>query len=312
MELESYLNLNKEEKLSYFMKTITNIALPATFWFNFDKVRDNMEKYGPDLFTLDYLIGKTREDMEKLFIERPELLKMIPQFLGIRDDRFEKVGGQKRGEVKQKILKIQGLDGEYYLNFSDIDVKNLSLYFKFIYASGLDYIFLEGVSKSIHDYAIGIETGMDSNGRKNRGGKLGEVLLEEYLKEFTAEHSHFWWRGQTKRKDIIDNYAIDIGHAFDNRRFDASLFDTRTKKLFLFEINNFSSQGSKLKASGAEFKTLSEEIRALGHEFIYITDGQGWKSDTSHLIDILYEIKTVFNYKMIADNYLSEYILNET
>lgn len=36
---------------------------------------------------------------------------------------------------------------------------------------------------SLTDYVTGVETGLDSNGRKNRGGHLMEDLVESYIQK---------------------------------------------------------------------------------------------------------------------------------
>ena len=96
--------------------------------------------------------------------------------------------------------------------------------------------------------------------------------------------------------------------SFENRRFDGSLFNPVRKKLYLLEVNNFNSSGSKSKASATEFKDLHDRFSRTNHEFIYITDGKGWDSDKSHLMEAMKYIGKVFNYKMIESDYLNDYL----
>ena len=298
--LQAYLALNDEEKFDYFFKTRQNLALPANYWINFETVRNNSEKYGPDIFTLDYLIGKNDSELDYFFRSRPNLLKLVPQLLGIRDNKFEKPNSEK-------ILKVEGLEGEYLLNFKTIDEKNIDFYLKFIRESGLGWLLLKGTSKSIKDYATGVEAGMDSNGRKNRSGQRGELFIETLLKELANKY-HFEWKGQTNYTHIEKVYNTKLDVRLENVRFDGSLYDRHNGKLYLFEINNFSSQGSKLKASGGEFSLRQQIFNKSNCEFIYITDGQGWDSDASHLKAILRSIKYVFNFNMIQEGYIDELI----
>lgn len=92
------------------------------------------------------------------------------------------------------------------------------------------------------------------------------------------------------------------------RRFDGSIYNPVRRKLYLFEVNNFNSGGSKSKASATEFKDLHNRFSRTNHEFIYITDGRGWDSDKSHLIEAMEYIGKVFNYKMIEEGYLFDYL----
>src|SRR5699024_2108338 len=97
---------------------------------------------------------------------------------------------------------------------------------------------------------------------------------------------------------------------FANRQFDGSLYNTKRRKLYLFEVNNYNSSGSKSKATATEFINLSNRLSKTNNEFIYITDGKGWDSDKSHLLEAMKHIGKVFNYNMIEDGYLEDYLTN--
>ncbi|MDT9542368.1 type II restriction endonuclease [Streptococcus mutans] len=296
-----YLNLSSEAKLEFFMETRSSLSFLASYWFDFDNVKANISNYDePDLYTLDYLIGKSDQEIDNFFKKRPNLLLLLPKLLGIRDSKFEK-------PIRNRILKVQDVSGVYTLNFKDIDLSKLDLYLQFIHDSGLDWVFKIGLRKSVHDYVVGVEAGMDSNGRKNRSGDMGELYLETALKKIAKEKA--WLaHGQSTRSSIKNWYGIDLDKSFENRRFDGSLFNPVRKKLYLFEVNNFNSSGSKSKASATEFKDLHDRFSRTNHEFIYITDGKGWDSDKSHLMEAMKYIGKVFNYKMIESDYLNDYL----
>lgn len=292
-----YLNLKPQEKLDYFMETRSILSFLANYWVNYDNVRKNISLYDtPELYTLDYLIGKTDEEIDDFFIKRKTYLLLLPKLLGIRPGRLE-----------NGILNVQDVNGTYQLNFKSIDEENITLYLQFIHDSGLDWIFKNGLRKSVHDYAIGVEAGLDSNGRKNRSGKMGENFLEEVLKNI-APKKDWLAHGQTTAKTVKELYDLDLEETFNNRIFDGSLFNPKRKKLYLFEVNNFNGGGSKSKASATEFKDLQDRFSRTNHEFIYVTDGKGWDSDKSHLIEAMEYIGKVFNYNMIEEGYLDDYL----
>ncbi len=295
-----YLNMSVDDKLDFFMKTRSSLNFLASYWFNFKNVDTNIKDYDtPDLYTLDYLIGKSENEMNLFFIERPHLLKLVPKLLGIRDEKFEK-------QNKDKILKVQDVDKVYTLNFNKIESNKIDLYLKFIKDSGLSTVLCGGLKKSVHDYAYGVEAGMDSNGRKNRSGSMGESYLESVLNQISND-SGWIAHGQTTYDSCVIWYNIHLD-GFENRRFDGSLFNPSRKQLYLFEVNNFNSGGSKSKASATEFKDLHERFSRTNHEFIYITDGKGWDSDKSHLKEAMEYIGKVFNYRMIESGYLKDYL----
>lgn len=302
-----YLSLGKQEKMDFFIETGSVLSRVPSYWVKFENVQNNMNLYGPDLFTLDYLIGKNRNVMEQLFTKHPYLIRTIPRLLGIREKTLTDTG-KKLGLSNQKYLKVQGVSEEYLLNFSVIDTHKLDKYFEFIYESGLDQILFKGISQSVHDYAVGVEAGMDSNGRKNRSGKNGEEFLDMILSDFVKERREWTFSGQIGWKKIKNLYQIELDKRLSNIKFDGSLYNNETKKLYLFEVNNFSSNGSKLKSSGGEFRLRSQIFEKVPHELIYITDGQGWSTDKSHLIEIIDTIGSVFNFKMLQSGYLIDYL----
>lgn len=296
-----YLNMTEAEKLDFFMETRSSLSFLASYWFNFDNVRKNIKEHDiPELYTLDYLIGKTELELEQFFEDRPNLLLLVPKLLGIRDSKFEK-------PTKDKILEVQDIDKVYTLCFKEIEQDKIDLYLQFVRDSGLSWALRSGLKKSVHDYAFGVEAGMDSNGRKNRSGEMGESYLETVLDQI-AKQTGWIAHGQTTVSTCEEWYGIKLDDTFDNRRFDGSLFNPTRKQLYLFEVNNFNSGGSKSKASATEFKDLRDRFSRTNHEFIYVTDGKGWDSDKSHLKEAMKYIGKVFNYRMIESGYLFDYL----
>lgn len=292
-----YLNMTPEQKMEYFLETRSTLNFLPSYWINYDNVRKNMALYDlPELYMLDYLIGKTDEEVHNFFIERPSMLIMLPKLLGIRATRMNK------GK-----LSVQDVHDHYKLDFKEIQQEDMPLYLKFLDESGLTWLFQSGIRKSVHDYAVGVESGLDSNGRKNRSGKMGESFLEAVLQDF-AEEKEWLYNGQTTSKTVKTMYGLDLDETFNNRQFDGSLFNPKRKKLYLFEVNNFNAGGSKSKASATEFMDLSDRFSRTNHEFIYITDGKGWDTDKSHLLEAMEYIGKVFNYQMIEDGYLKDYL----
>ena len=296
-----YLNLSAQEKLDFFMETRSSLKFMADYWVNFEKVKDFSEKVDtPEMYALDYLIGKKDHELIVFFEKYPESFMLIPSLLGIRNNKFKK---------GTKILEVQDLHEVYELDFESYDNSKFEYYIKFIFDSGLAELLKSGLKKSVYDYNVGVESGMDSNGRKNRSGNMGELYLESILENF-ADGSVWEAYGQTTWESVKKNTGITLDDAFKNRKFDGSLFNTNRKKLYLFEVNNFNSSGSKSKASATEFIDLNRRLAMTNHEFIYITDGKGWDSDKSHLLEAMKHIGKVFNYNMIEDGYLEDYLMN--
>lgn len=296
-----YLNLPPEDKLEFFMSTRSSLKFMADYWVDFDKVKRFATKFDtPVMYALDYLIGKNDPELISFFEQYPESFMLIPSLLGIRKDKFLK---------GTRVLEVQDLHGVYELDFGKYDDNKFEYYIKFLFDSGLADLLKSGLKKSVYDFNVGVESGMDSNGRKNRSGDMGEIYLNSVLDNF-ADGVDWLAYGQTTGKYVHNTFGITLDESFDNRKFDGSLYNSKRKKLYLFEVNNFNSTGSKSKASATEFIDLNRRLTMTNHEFIYITDGKGWDSDRSHLLEAITHIGKVFNYNMIEDGYLEDYLLN--
>lgn len=294
-----YLNqFTPQQRVDFFLKTQSPLYHQADYWTNFKKVNAEIENIGPDLYTLDWLIGRSEDEVKYFFVERPHLLKLMIHLLGIRS----------QSHLMHNVLTVQTLTGLYSLDFANIDVQKIDNYMKFMRDSGLLSMLQEGgINKSIRDYVTGVEVGMDSNGRKNRSGKEGEEFLRDRLVDL-AKKKGWEYHGQSTSKNIETWYGIKLDNVFHNRQFDASMYNPEKMKLYLFEVNKFDGKGSKSKASGTEFQQLMERFNRTSHEFIYVTNGNGWERDKSHLLEAMTYIGKVFNFRMLEEDWLEEYL----
>lgn len=138
---------------------------------------------------------------------------------------------------------------------------------------------------NIVDYAMGIETGLDSNGRKNRGGHQMEDLVEKYIQAAGFEKNLNYFK-EMYLKDIEEKWDIDLS-AISNQGKAAKRFDFVIKtenKIYAIETNFYSGGGSKLNETARSYKMLSQEADTVdGFEFVWFTDGTGWKSARGNL-----------------------------
>lgn len=259
------------------------------YYVDFDKVYANVSKVEMQLNLLNYLIGKDNieEEFGKLVLDYPDVIHAIPILLAVRE-----------GQIKI-------IDGEYIsYNFKKMnhEVKD---YAKLIRESGLAELFEKKKIKNLVDYVTGVEVGLDTNARKNRTGHLMENIVEsyiknipgvDYLKEATKKDikAHF-------KTNVLDSLALDEDNDRTNKRFD---FVVKNKKgeLLLIETNYYSSSGSKLNETARSYAKLAQDIKGIsGVKFVWITDGEGWKSTQNNLreaynyIDHLYTLEDLDN-----------------
>ena len=90
-----------------------------------------------------------------------------------------------------EIYAIDG-DGEFTYSFKEAN-QTIEQYCVFMRKTGLFELLEKHIINNLYDYATGVETGLDSNGRKNRGGHLMENVVEDYIKKagFIKDENYF-------------------------------------------------------------------------------------------------------------------------
>ena len=143
------------------------------YYVDFEKVYRNVDKIKVELNILNSLIGE--KDIEQKFLDLvskyPEVLKCIPLLLAVRQQEIFAM--DDKGSFKYS-FKVQNVSPEQYSYFMT--------------ATGLYDLLSNHIINNLVDYVCGVEVGLDSNGRKNRGGHLMEDLVEEFIKETGKEY----------------------------------------------------------------------------------------------------------------------------
>ena len=279
-----------------FIDTLKNSIKTWEYFINWEKVFENKAEYEITLNKLNYLLGK--EDLEKefenLFKSNSEIVKALPVLLAIRESKLE-------------IFDIDTRDTEFFDFSSEINysVDNVKKYFKFIKNSGLYKLFKEDGIKNLVDYVFGVEVGLDSNGRKNRGGKIMEGIVEIFVKDF-CEEKGFKYLTQANAQKIRSEFGITVDVDKSSRSFDFAIFNPKTNNLKLIEANFYNGGGSKLKAVCGEFITLFNELKRQDIDFIWVTDGLGWQTTKRPLEETYNHNEYVFNLNMLENNILNE------
>ncbi len=177
---------------------------------------------------------------------------------------------------------------------------NISQYVIFMQKTGLFDLLTNHIINNLVDYALGVEVGLDSNGRKNRGGTTMELLIENYIQRTYVKESY----RQFGIKKIQDKWNIDLSSISNNgkseKRFDFVVYANNT--VFGIETNFYASGGSKLNETARSYKSISEATKSInGFEFIWFTDGKGWESarnnlqETFDVMDHIYNITDLEN-----------------
>ena len=158
-------NRNFDEWLNKFRPSISGYD----YYIDFEKVVKNVDEIKVELNILNTLIGSKNieDDFEKIVTKYPETLKCIPLLLAVRGNE----------------IYAQDEDGAFLYDFKTMNY-NVEQYKVFMRKTGLFDMITNHIVNNLVDYALGIETGLDSNGRKNRGGHQMEDLVEKYIGSF--------------------------------------------------------------------------------------------------------------------------------
>ena len=298
MKFDNYINLDSDERLNVFLSTLSVTNRTPEYYVNWTKVERETRKFELELNTLNYLIGK--EDIYNesliLFTKQPELLKAIPSLIASRDKILD-------------ILIIDNQDNMSFeqLNFSKIDTTRIVDYVVFAEQSGLLDFLQNKANRSLVDYVYGVEAGLDSNARKNRSGTTMEGILERHIAKIAQEQG-LEWKAQATASFIKSNWNIEVPVDKSESRFDVAVYSRERHKVWLIETNYYGGSGSKLKAVAGEFTELSQFVKSSKDdiEFVWVTDGQGWKTARLPLSEAFGHIQNVFNLNMLKNNFLRE------
>lgn len=258
-----------------FMSQLQETNQTLDFFCDFDKISANVAEVEMSLNTLNYLIGK--EDLAKGISEIWQRDQKVFEVLGILI--------AVRDEGKKPVVNADG------------NVVLLKSYFEsatkvaeFLQGTGLAEIFQSRRIKNLVDYVFGIETGLDTNARKNRSGHIMENTVARIL----------YNNGISFRQEVYSSEFSELSVlGSDEKRFD--FFIETPEKKYLIEVNFYSSGGSKLNEVARSYTELAPKVNSVkGFEFVWITDGIGWKSARNKLEEAYNTIPSVYNLTNIS------------
>lgn len=266
------------EWLGKFRDSIANYE----YYIDFAKVHRNVDSIKVELNILNALIGS--KDIENEFMQivskYPETLKCIPLLLAVRANEIYAIDG----------------DGEFSYNFKKMNYSP-EQYTVFMRKTGLFDLMEKHIIYSLVDYATGVETGLDSNGRKNRGGHLMEDLVESFIIKAGYVKGQNYFK-EMYIHEITEKWGIDLS-AISNqgkaeKRFD---FVIKTENMIYgIETNFYASGGSKLNETARSYKQIAQEVDTIdGFTFVWFTDGKGWHSAKRNLEETFDVLDTVYS-----------------
>ncbi|MBI5189138.1 MAG: type II restriction endonuclease [Nitrospirae bacterium] len=291
-----------ETAFEYFVKTINRSITYWDYFVNWEKVFGNIQAIEMDLNTLNYLVGKDNieEEFKVLLKRHGTIARLIPILLASRENNFTILDSYIGGNFVYEDFYFENKE-----QLSDIEIDKAC---RFAKNAGILEIFQAKKVKSIPDYVLGVEVGLDSNGRKNRGGSTMERIVEELLKPI-CERNGISYMVQADAARIRAEWGLNLRVDKSSRRFDFAL--RKSSKLCLIETNYYGGGGSKLKATAGEYKSLYDFLSEDGHAFVWITDGKGWATTLRPLEETFRHINYTLNLDMLSKGLLEAILNNE-
>ena len=260
-----------------FMSQLQETNQTLDFFCDFDKIAANVDNIKLSLCMLNSMIGTTdlRRSVETIWNRDRSAFSVMDILIAVRS------------EGKKVVLNSAGDCIILDRLFTSIDGV-----MEYLEGTGLADLFRQKKINDLVDYVFGIETGLDSNARKNRSGHVMEGMVASILKK----------NGIKFRQEVYSTEWPNLQRVLgdDEKRFD---FVIQTpKKTYLIEVNFYSGGGSKLNEVARSYSDIAPKINSVpGFEFVWITDGIGWKSAENKLQEAYSIIPSIYNLTSIKE-----------
>lgn len=276
-----------------WLGTFTDTIATWRYYTDFDKVTTNVDKIKVELNILNSLIGSNNIENEfrDIVKQYPQTLKAIPILLAKRD----------------KEIKITDASKNYIFNFNNPNY-SVDEYVVFMKKTGLFDMLQKHIIHSLTDYVLGVEVGMDTNGRKGRTGDAMEDLVETYIVKagFVKDVSYF---KEVKISTIEECWQLDLSSISNTgkteKRFDFVVISNNT--VYAIETNFYNSKGSKPNETARSYKNIATESKGIhGFKFVWFTDGKGWISSRHNLEEAFDVMDNIFNLNDLENDIISK------
>ncbi len=260
-----------------FMSQLQETNQTLDFFCDFEKISQNVDDIKLSLCILNSMIGTDdlQKSVETIWNRDKTAFNVMDILIAVRSE------GKKK--VLDKLGRCVVLDSLF---------ESVDGVMEFLESTGLAGIFTQRKISDLVDYVFGIETGLDTNARKNRSGHVMEGMVARIFEK----------NGIDFRQEIYSSEwpAITKVLGDDEKRFDFVI--TTASKIYLMEVNFYSGGGSKLNEVARSYSDIAPKINSVsGFEFVWITDGIGWRSAKNKLQEAYSIIPSIYNLTNISE-----------
>lgn len=288
---------SNDEVFDYFFQNLTPVIHNLNFYVNWNKVFSGVEKYKIELSILNSLCGSTNiiSDFKDILRKYPEVIQVFSLLIGVRGDKIKVLN-----DVSVKKFSFLSYDFKKKVTLTDEEIESFVIFFE---ETGLfNFIEKKGL-QSLKDYSFGVEVGLDTNGRKNRGGTNMETLVKNLITPIVLSNNCEIIEQGTQQQ-VYHHWGLNLPLDKSNRIVDFVI--KKGDKLIWVETNFYSGGGSKLKSTSGEYKDLFKFCKSNNIDFIWITDGDGWRTTKKPLRETFELTDYILNLDMIKEGCLDE------
>lgn len=289
-----------EELEEEFYRVLIDTNRSYNFFVDWEKVRSNVDRFNVEINILNSLIGSKNIalDFSKLLKKYPEVIEVIPIIIALREKKVKIVE-----DFTTKDVNIIEYLFEKRNTFSDGEIRKLT---HFCQKTGLFNLLSDKKLQNLRDYILGVEVGMDTHARKNRSGEAMELAITPLLKTFERSIEDFQVVAQKRFRYLKEKLKLAPPDSLLDRKFDFLLI--HKEKYFNLEADYFKVTGSKPQEIVDAYLNRQKELHSVGWQFIWITDGEGWRGQKNQLRKSLQEMDYVLNLHFIREGMLEEII----
>lgn len=312
--IKKFYDLTIEEKKEIFTGNLVSTNRGFNFYVDWRNAEAYME-FEVELNALNVLIKVDENEFENKFINLlnkvPSVIKAFPLLFALSKKEREEI--LKRKDTL-KILENEDLNQDA-LEFDFVEKqkysqKEIEKYYNLFVKIGLKFLFQNLLEKNVLDYVIGVLVGLDSNGRKNRGGQAFELACEPIIENICKKYNIILLI-QKQFKYLTEKYNLEINEDLANRKADFILI--KDSIVMNIEANFYFDSGSKPEEIIDSYSNRNTELKNNNMKFIYLTDGiKCWgNADKNQLIKGFRSIDYIINYHMLKESYFEDIIMKE-
>jgi len=282
-----------DEVVEFYLSTLLETNKTYDFFVDWEKVKSFVEKNKIEINILSSLIRCRDFDFELKNILRkyPEVLKVVPLLLAVKESDISVISDLSLNDIKIS---------RYNFRKESLSDEEIDFYIEFFDKTGLKNFLLNIVDRSLVDYLLGVEVGIDTNTRKNRSGKFLEMLLKPLLEKISKRLGYDIFI--QKQFSYLKSYGLGIGE-LSERKADFILVkyfsEMKKYKVIDIEVNFYNVAGSKPQEIVDSYIERRNELSRYGYEFILITDGIAWKRQVNQLRKAFENLDYVLNVKLV-------------